>query len=283
MGNYRYSAFQKVAFYASYFWYKLILPLEVKSPRLRLWWFELGYTLHKFRDYEYCMPWTSPVNEISTRFGKFIIRKNTNDATNVSPAFERRDINILLRKTGALLASGKRVLFLDVGGDIGTYSVVVGNRYKNDTIDIICFEPVPMNYETLKQNIELNGLGDKVEVMETALMDGDIEHLEFSLNTSAPGSSGISGTGDTIEVKATRMDKAVGDRVAGYDAVVMKLDVEGAEENVLRGAENLETSGKQVHLLVEDFVQPSIIAYLQETGWRFAGKYTDYNSWWIKG
>lgn len=280
--DYSYRKLERLRFYVSYFWYKLILPIEVKSPRLRMWWYELGYTLHKFRDYQFCMPWKSSVDEITTRFGTFGIRVGTNDAANVSPAFERRDINALLCTIDRLLNEGKRVLFLDVGGDVGTYSVIVGNRFDEKQVDIICFEPVPANCSILRQNIARNGLEHKVEVVEAALLDEEMESLHICLNAIAPGSSSINGEGEFVDVRATRMDTVLKERLTDYDVIVMKLDVEGAEERVLRGADGINKLDIETHLVVEDFVDESIIAYLQESHWEFQGKYTDYNSWWIK-
>lgn len=277
-----YGIFDRVAFYCSYFWYKLILPFEVKSPRFSMWGYELLYTVHKFRDYEYCLPWTAATNIISTRFGSFKIRSNTADAANVSPAFERRDMNNLFRLLSRLKESEKRVLFLDIGGDLGTYSITVGNRFRSDPINIICFEPIPSSCQLIRENLERNQLSDKVEVMEIALMDEPQDDLEICLNVMAPGSSSVKGSGEVFHVSAKCLDSLMQDHLKQHDAIVIKLDVEGVEECVLRGAVGLLNSGIEIYLMVEDFIDESIITYLEDTGWIFVGKKTSYNSWWKK-
>lgn len=282
MANFKYGRAKKMAFYASYFWYKLILPLEVQAPRFRLWGYEFMYSLHKFRDYKFGLQWKSKIDTIQTRFGLFNIRVNTSDAANVSPAFERLDVNRLFRTIDRLVAAGKKTLFLDVGGDLGTYSVTVGNRFRDAALDVICFEPVPASCALLRRNIANNKLETKVEVMQMALMDEENDQLRICLDTLTPGSSGIGGKGEFVVVRAGRMDSVLKDRLDGYDAIVMKLDVEGAEKYVLGGATGVLGKGLEMHLLIEDFIDPTIIDLLQDTGWVFLDKLTDYNSFWAK-
>jgi FkbM family methyltransferase len=282
MARYKYGMLDKLAFYASYFWYKLILPLEVRSPRLSMWHYEMAYTAHKFRDYEYCRPWNSPVDVISTRFGAFRIRGGTADAANVSPAFERRDLNRLFKVISRLVQSDKRVLFLDVGGDIGTYSIAVANRFQSEAVAVVCFEPIPASCALIRDNVERNGLAGKVELIEVALMDEPQESLRICLNTLAPGSSSIKGEGEEIMVRAERLDNLLATRLNAFDAVVIKVDVEGVEESVMRGASGLLDQGVETYLMVEDFIDRSIIDYLEDSGWSFEGKLTEYNSWWKK-
>ena len=282
MTEFKFSVIGKLTFYASYFWYKLILPLEVKSPRLSMWWYELVYTAHKFRDYEYCLPWKSSVDVITTRFGSYKIRTNTSDAANVSPAFERRDLNHLFVLINSLSKAGKRVLFLDIGGDIGTYSVAVANHFNSKSVDVICFEPIPASCNLIRDNIERNQLAGKVELIEVALMDEAHDSLKICLNSMAPGSSSVKGTGEEFFVKARRLDQLLADRVGRFDTMVLKIDVEGVEESVLRGASGLLGQGVETHLMVEDFIDRSIITYLESENWMFEGKLTEYNSWWKK-
>lgn len=272
----------RAAFYCSYFWYKLILPFEVKSPRLSMWIYELAYTAHKFRDYEYCLTWRSRKDVVITRFGSFKIRPNTADAANVSPAFERRDLNRLFAVINELVQSGKRVLFLDIGGDIGTYSIAVANRFNTQSVDVVCFEPIPDSCALIHDNIQRNQLAGKVELIEVALMDEQRDNLRISLNTLAPGSSSIKGEGEEVFVRADRLDHVLDERGGEFDVLVMKVDVEGVEESVLRGASGLFERGIETYLMVEDFIDRSIVGYLEDQGWQFDGKLTEYNSWWMR-
>ena len=111
-------------------------------------------------------------------------------------------------------------------------------------------------------------------------MDEQQDHLRICLNTLAPGSSSVKGEGEEVLVQADRLDHLLEGRTGGFDAVVLKIDVEGVEEIVLRGASGLLEQGIETHLMVEDFIDRSIVTYLEESGWEFEGKVTDYNSWW---
>jgi hypothetical protein len=110
--------------------------------------------------------------------------------------------------------------------------------------------------------------------------------LDFRFNQGAPGSSGIiSGghEGGTQKVRTKTLDSAVGGRTGGFDILIFKMDVEGAEEEVLRGASGILASGKETYLMVEDFVRPRIVDYLEGIGAEFILKLTPYNSFWKLG
>ena len=63
---------------------------------------------------------------------------------------------------------------------------------------------------------------------------------------------------------------------------LLKIDVEGVEREVLLGAENVINSGKEVYVMLEDFINPEIISFMEQNGWSFLTKVTSYNSWWRK-
>ncbi len=285
--SYRYTIFDKLVFYLSYFFYKLILPFEVRHPRGRMMIYELVYTLNKFIRYDSSYPYPYKDRMIQTRFGKFKIRPRTSDAANVSPAFERRDINHLIRLTRSLQAQAKKTTFLDVGGDIGTYSILMGNRFPG--LNITCFEPISQSIKLIKENLELNGLSERVQLMPYALGNIEGKEVEIALNVAAPGSStatidekmSLDERAFQIEkFKIRTLDKNILPLLDGFDAVIMKIDVEGMEQAVLEGARSLLKSGKEIYIMVEDFIDKNIIEWLERSGARFEGKYTEYNSWW---
>lgn len=282
--KFHYSLFDKICFYISYLFYKLILPFEVKEPRIRLWLYEMAYTLAKFKDYNLSIPYTSKNDIIITKFGTFKIRQNTSDAANVSPAFERRDQNYLRRLLTRLCNHNKKVLFLDIGGDLGSYSVMVGNAFRNNAVSIHCFEPITESCRLIKENLALNRLEDRVKLFETALLDEDNPHARMTLDVGTPGSSTMkdSSAVNTREITITtsKLDTILGDSLSQYDAVVGKIDVEGVERDVLCGAEAVIHSGKEVYVMIEDFINPDIITYMERNGWSFCAKVTSYNSWW---
>ena len=133
-----------------------------------------------------------------------------------------------------LLKSGD--LFVDVGANIGVFALMAA-RIVGSTGRIMAVEASPKVFPYLVKNIELNGL-DNIEAMHCAAVDFNSEHLSF---WEAPESK--FGMGALVPqfhaapcvVPSRTLDELLG--LAGIDHVtVLKVDVEGAEADVFRGA-----------------------------------------------
>jgi FkbM family methyltransferase len=274
----------------SYYFYKILVPFEVKSPKLDLTVYEAIYSfnnllnvlLKKNRVYVY----SGHDQIVETKFGKFKIRTGTMDAAVASPAFERLDVNCLMKLIETLVDSGQRILFLDVGGDIGSYSIAVGNKFRDKNIEIACFEPIRENYNIIKQNLALNNLNDRVTLYNFGLGKAN-ETLDLFFDKTSPGSSSLKreivpNLSHSVKVEVKTLDSTqIATTTIEYNSLIMKIDVEGFEKEVLAGAINTLKRFNTVFLLVEDFVDPSINEFLRSTlNAVFIRKVTDYNSWW---
>jgi FkbM family methyltransferase len=275
----------KVRFYAAYFGYHVIgVWFEVRRPRLRAGAYTMLYVVTRLLRRPSLVAGPSAVGILETRFGHFRVRPQTSDIMLASPAFERLDVNHLVRTLEAARREGRRFLFVDVGSGIGTYSVIVGNRFRSDDGDIVAFEP--LSSELLRENLLLNDLLHRVEVHDIALGDREAGTVEMVFEPSSPSSGSARRVGavahgtSVATVPITTMDAALGDRARLFDLVVMKLDVEGLETEVLRGAAGTLRTSPQVLLLVEDFVDGSVVEHLRSIGARCIAKVTPYNSWW---
>ncbi len=284
--QFKYGLINRIAFYWSYFTTKVFsLWFEVKYPKLKMFIYEMLYSSMKLIDHTSLL--ASPFNTdlVETKFGIFKIRPHTSDMSNCSPAFERRDIDYLLHLIEHMKKEGRKILFLDIGADIGTFTVTVGNRSRSyENLRIMAFEPALSSYSLLKENILLNNLSQKAEPFNIALFSEDNREVNFLFNTDAPGSSSITFSGssgrNSEKVPARALDSVIGERIKDYDTVIFKMDVEGAEKDVLIGADRILKSDIDVYLVVEDFVNPEIIDFLENTGAEFLFKLTPYNSWW---
>jgi FkbM family methyltransferase len=273
----------RLRFFFMYFVRKVfLLWFEVRRPKLRMFLYEMMYSSMKFIDRGSLMPSPFRTELVETGFGRFRVRPRTVDMSNVSPAFERDDINYLLRLLGRLRAENKKTLFLDIGADLGTFTVTVGNRFRDwKDLRVMAFEPAPSSCRLLRENIALNGLDETARAFETALWSEDKEEMTFKFNPLTPGSSGLMLEGaEEVKVAARKLDGIVGQGAGEYDAMVLKIDVEGVESEVLKGAERTLSSVKEIYLLVEDFINPEVIGYLEGIGAEFVRKLTPYNSWW---
>jgi FkbM family methyltransferase len=114
-------------------------------------------------------------------------------------------------------------LFVDVGANIGVYSVYALEL----GAEVIAVEPVPHNAARVRENAALNGY--TLDVVERVLTDAP---GIARMTTQYDSMNHIAGEGeDGIDVAATTLDELLGERVVAG----MKIDVEGAEELVLRG------------------------------------------------
>ena len=122
--------------------------------------------------------------------------------------------------------------FLDIGANLGLYSLRIATSIPN--ISVLAFEPDLRNFSQLQANIFLNELEDKVRAERIALSDKDGETRFHRHESENRGRSKITDNGDLM-VLTKRIDDFLpfsGKRVA------IKIDVEGHELNVIRGAEN---------------------------------------------
>ena len=125
-------------------------------------------------------------------------------------------------------------VFLDVGANFGYYGLSVAKMH--DNARVICFEPGPTAFDCLKTNIERNQITN-VTAVQAAVLD---EEREVLITTDTFG-------GDHV-VEATRRPHhavpgitldAYAERAGLPSVAYIKIDVEGAEINVLRGAQGL--------------------------------------------
>ena len=135
--------------------------------------------------------------------------------------------------------------FVDAGANFGLYSIFLASRCQQ-LANIYAFEPSIKNYEQLCTNIALNKLSDRVNPIKIALSDsqGSIEFLENtgpSTGTSriletAPQTTKFANFTKSVVEKAT-LDAVLPNLRAAR--VAMKIDVEGHELNLIRGAEKI--------------------------------------------
>lgn len=134
---------------------------------------------------------------------------------------------------------------LDIGGHFGQYAVLFG-ALASASGRVVTFEPDPAARVILAKNLELNRLTDRVQVEPLALFDSAGEHSFFSKDADSMSSLARSGLGtnaaspEVIEyqVRTARLDDYLAERKLGSPRWV-KLDTEGAEVSILKGAPEL--------------------------------------------
>jgi FkbM family methyltransferase len=128
---------------------------------------------------------------------------------------------------------------LDVGAHVGIFTLVSA-RSVGPAGEVHSFEPVPANYETLSDNVRLNGF-DNIVVNRAAVGDEPGE-VRLGVPEGAAGLGGatsamytVGGTANSVSAPVVTLDDYVSDRLADRSIRLLKLDVEGLEPAVLEG------------------------------------------------
>lgn len=132
--------------------------------------------------------------------------------------------------------------FIDVGANCGYYTmlaeVLVGRHGA-----VVAYEPNPVYAELLRKTREINGAD--FSVREVALSDS-VGHVSLSIPGDYHGSASIMhnfanskyGESASYDVRTTTLDNEL-QRIIFWNADVVKIDAEGAEELVWRGGNGL--------------------------------------------
>ncbi|HKV26029.1 MAG TPA: FkbM family methyltransferase [Candidatus Acidoferrum sp.] len=164
--------------------------------------------------------------------------------------FERAETAFVSR----FLKPGMRVL--DVGAHHGLYTVLASKRVSPGG-RIVAFEPSPRERKALRWHLRLNHCWN-VRVNALALGDEEKDVLLYLASDKETGCNSlrppnVTGGAAPIRVHVTRLDDWMA-RNGGGSVDFIKLDVEGGELSVLRGAERF----------LEKRPRPVILAEVQE-------------------
>lgn len=132
--------------------------------------------------------------------------------------------------------------FLDIGANIGMFSMSIANSF--DNISIHAFEPVPSNFHVLKQNLKTNSLENRIKANNFAVgsncstismcVEGQTSHVSRNESTNNSKKVGINLLSIDSYCETNNIN----------DVKLIKCDVEGFELEVLAGAKKVITSQK---------------------------------------
>jgi FkbM family methyltransferase len=163
---------------------------------------------------------------------------------------------------------------VDAGANFGHYTFFAASR-TGPSGRVIAFEPNPANAALVRRSIQLNRFEDRVTLDPRALWDVSGERLPLLLSP-LHDNSGITSllvhtpelrNAQAVEVETVRLDAAA--EALGIAHVdLMKIDVERAEQHVLRGAERLLAGAAIDHLIVEMYSDDPSAELLRGHGYR---------------
>lgn len=149
------------------------------------------------------------------------------------------------------IKNSKKIVFWDIGANIGLYSIYAALKFKD--IEIISFEPSTSNTRTLSRNISINNLYDKIKIFPLALSDKENIISFFKETTFTEGGSVFNFDSNTdhdgniitdnkiqnqYKIFGTTIDFLINSKIVNVPNY-MKIDVDGIEHLILNGAKDL--------------------------------------------
>jgi FkbM family methyltransferase len=145
-------------------------------------------------------------------------------------------------------------VFVDVGANAGYFTVLAALRV-GAAGRVFSFEPNPSVRTQLAHHVRINDLSNRVRIVDVALADRCADDVPFFVSCwpENDGVSSLTPSPDTVSRGGLRSDATIPVRVRTFDEWaapmslppidLMKIDVEGAEAQVLAGMR--ETLGRR--------------------------------------
>lgn len=174
---------------------------------------------------------------------------------------------------------------IDVGANVGLFTLLLGYQVW-ERGRVLAYEAAPRHVAFLRDNVAMNGLADRVEIVpHAAAADYGTARLQvlprFSMLATIHADAETllvgerTGELETVEVQTEPLDAQLG-RFERIDLI--KVDVEGAEEQVFAGMAGLLAAGT-VRRVCFELIESSIgrdweafarrLKALEADGWRF--------------
>ena len=164
---------------------------------------------------------------------------NGSDRFVISPKARQVPENVEPETWKALMSELKAGdTFVDIGAYMGLYTIAAATRHRGFG-RVIAFEPDVRNFSLLKENIRLNRLQGQVELHQTAVSDRP--GFAPFLGNGSPEACLVSSKQSNTAVEVVTLDHVF----AKEHVDILKIDVQGYEEMVLRGAHDLLLSPKR--------------------------------------
>lgn len=137
---------------------------------------------------------------------------------------------------------------VDIGANVGAYSLLFA-QWVQPSGHVYAFEPAPEARRGLERHVVLNHCGGVVSILPNAVASSS-RIVRFRANGSQGDNAIVTGTRDGIDVSSTSLDEFCA--MHRVTPAFVKIDVEGAELEVLKGARRtIASRGDALRLYVE--------------------------------
>lgn len=150
-------------------------------------------------------------------------------------SYEKDEYSMIMKLIGA------NDVILDIGANIGWYSINIATTYPSSRI--YAFEPIPKTFGYLARNIALNDIKNvRAGNFGLSNQEGDLTFYYYPEGSGNASSANLTGAGnvDQIKCRVITLDQFVA--TEKLEVNFIKCDVEGAELMVFQGA--LATLGR---------------------------------------
>jgi len=135
--------------------------------------------------------------------------------------------------------------FVDIGANIGSYTILAVGAVGARCISV---EPIPGTFRHLQDNINLNGIGDRVVALNIGIgKENGILHFTSGFDTVNHVLAESEDGEGSISVKIQRLDDVLPD----FEPRIIKIDVEGFETNVVAGAHKVLSQESLLAVIME--------------------------------
>lgn len=180
-------------------------------------------------------------------------------------------LGIIEPETQSVLTNVLRpgMTFYDIGANVGFCSIIAG-RLVNPGGRVVSFEPLPENARALRHNVDINNFGHfSIFEMALSVADGEMSFAKSDRMTDGRLESvnrlPSEYAGD-IRVAARRLDSIVNEATLPPPDLV-KIDVEGAENDVLCGARDTLARHRPVLIIELHGTNDLVVRTLAQAGY----------------
>jgi len=210
---------------------------------------EFRYILSSFR-YVLKGKTTRKSRYYKSSLGKFYVRKGTLDFQFANYAYEWGVKQFVYKHINDYN------IFIDIGANIGTYSILFADK----GLTGFAFEPVKSNYDALAKNIKLNNIENR-EVTFPFALGAKKRRAGFTFDPINTGASHLTENDgfleevdnpEFVDIDIVPFDDICNDlNIKNDDKVFIKIDVEGMEPHVLKGASKFLKNHPNILIVLE--------------------------------
>jgi FkbM family methyltransferase len=243
-----------------------------KNHYVNWWGAAWRHTLWQVRKILNFFPCDIPVGKFTVRVADRKVANGVGATVNASGYFDPNNMHFLEDVFRHELCTN----FYDVGANIGVYSLLVASS--SIEARICAFEPHPDTFSFLLANVSLNKFGGRIRCFQAALGEEEGQ-IDFTDEPGSPVNKVLTEARENSALEKIRVAIRRGDAIhkeTGMSPEVLKIDVEGFEDHVLRG---FSASFSTVKMILVECQDVSETAKILCSEYGFAGPFKmDYKN-----